>query len=140
MRYLLDTNVLAEPARPRPNAGVVGWLDHQSPLDLGISVLTLGEIQKGVSLLPRGRRRSRLERWLSDELPRQFLDRVLVIDDRACRAWGRLTAEGEHTGRRLPVIDGLLLATASVHELTLVTRNEADCRDRGVPILNLWTL
>jgi len=138
MRYLLDTNVLSEPARPSPSPSVVAWLEERSALDLAISVLTLGEIAKGVRLLPEGQRRDRLSDWLEVELPRQFLGRVLPVDDRVALLWGRLSAEARRAGRELPVIDGLLLATAGAHGLVLVTRNERDCADRGVPIHNPW--
>lgn len=137
-RCLLDTNVLSEPARPDPDPRVLSWFREQSELDLAVSVLTLGEIQKGISLLPGGRRRSALEEWLARELPRRFRDRILQVDDRVARAWGRLSAQGRREGRPLPVIDGLLLATAAVHDLTFVTRNEQDCTDRGIPVLNPW--
>lgn len=138
MRFLLDTNVLAEGAKPDPDPQVIGWLRAQASLDLAISVLTLGEIRKGVTLLPRGKRRARLERWLVTDLPRQFLDRVLGIDDAVALEWGRSAAIGRQRGRELSVIDGLLLATAAVHGLTLVTRNERDCAGRGVPLHNPW--
>ena len=137
-RFLLDTNVLAEAARGGPDSPVVRWLREQPALDLAISVLTLGEIHKGVALLPQGARRTALERWLATDLPRQFLGRVLPIDEAVASAWGRLAAAGRQQGRELPVIDGLLLATVAVHGLTLVTRDEADCADRGVPVLNPW--
>lgn len=138
MRFLLDTNVLAEGAKPDPNPQVVEWLRAQPWLDLAISALTLGEIRRGVSLLPGGKRRAALERWLARDLPQQFLDRVLGIDDAVALEWGRLTAVGRQRGRELPVIDGLLLATAAVHGLTFVTRNERDCAHRGVPLFNPW--
>jgi predicted nucleic acid-binding protein len=136
--YLLDTMVLSEPARPAPNPEVIAWLRAQSPLDLSISVLTLGELEKGVALLPRSRRRTALETWLRTDLPRQFTGRVLPIDEAIAYEWGRLTAAGQRSCHPLPVIDGLLLATAAVHQLTLVTRNERDCKRRGVPIYNPW--
>jgi predicted nucleic acid-binding protein len=139
MEYLLDTMVLAEPARPAPDAGVVAWLRAQPPLALAISVLTLGEIAKGVASLATGRRRDALEAWLEIELPRQFAGRVLPVDAAVALAWGRLAAEGQCGGRPLPVIDGLLLGTAATHGLPLVTRNERDCRDRGVPVHNPWS-
>lgn len=139
MRYLLDTNVLSEPARPRPERRVVEWIQAQSQLDLAISVLTLGEIEKGIALLPSGNRRKALAAWLATDLPRQFAGRVLQVDANVAMAWGGLSAEGRRLGRELPVIDGLLLATAARHGLTLVTRNESDCRERGVPVLNPWT-
>lgn len=138
MRYLLDTNVLSEPARPAPDAAVLAWLDARPALDFAISALTLGEIAKGVSLLPEGRRRERLMEWLATELPGQFAGRVLAIDEAVAQVWGQLAAEGRRTGRELPVIDGLLLATAGAHSLTLVTRNERDCSGRGVPVVNPW--
>jgi toxin FitB len=138
MRYLLDTNVLAEPARPQPDAVVVAWLEARLTLELAISVLTLGEIEKGVQLLPTGPKRERLAEWLAAELPQQFTGRILAVDERISREWGRLTAEGRRAGRELPVTDGLLLATAAGHRLTFVTRNERDCTGRGVPVLNPW--
>ena len=138
VRYLLDTNVLSEPARPSPDAGVIAWLEARTSLECAISVLTLGEIQKGVSLMPAGRRRNRLAGWLETELPRQFAGRTLTIDERVTLAWGRLMANGHRDGREPPVIDGLLLATAEVHGITFVTRNERDCAGRGVPIVNPW--
>ena len=138
MRFLLDTNVLAEGARPDPDPNVVAWLRARSALDLAISALTLGEIRNGVALLPGGKRRTALEHWLETDLPRQFQDRVLSVDTPVGLMWGRLAATGREEGRELPVIDGLLLATAAAHELTLVTRNERDCAGRGVPLYNPW--
>ncbi len=138
MRYLLDTNVLSEPARPHPNERVVTWLRAQTAVDLAVSVLTLGEIQKGISRLPAGERRERLEDWLILEVPRRFEGRLLGIDQDVAREWGRLSAVGLDQGRPLPVVDGLLLATAAVHELTFVTRDERDCAGRGVTLLNPW--
>lgn len=138
MGYLLDTNVLSEPARPKPDARVLAWLEARAPRECALSVLTLGEIQKGVSLMPEGRRRDRLGAWLAADLPRQFAGRIIAIDERVTLAWGRVMAAGRREGREPPVIDGLLLATAEVHGLTFVTRNERDCGGRGVPILNPW--
>lgn len=138
MRYLLDTNVLSEAVKPDAAAGVADFLADASALQLAISVLSIGEIRQGVMLLSAGRRRRRLEEWLAVSLVRQFTGRVLPVDEPVALAWGRLSAEGRGSGRRLPVVDGLLLATAQVHRLTLVTRNERDCGDRGVPVLNPW--
>lgn len=138
MRFLLDTNVLSEAARTDPNPGLARWLREQSTLDLCISVLTLGEIRKGVLLLPEGPKRERLHEWLRAELTRQFTNRILPVDQGVALAWGRLAAESRASGRRLPVTDGLLLATAARHDLTFVTRSGRDCGDRGVPVLNPW--
>lgn len=138
MRYLLDTNVLSEPARPVPDQRVLEWLRNRSPLDLAISVLVLGEIANGVGRMPSGRHKDALSEWLEQELRPRFRDRALPVDEGVALAWGRLAAEGRRTGRELPVVDGLMLATAQVHELTFVTRNAGDCGDRGVPVLDPW--
>jgi predicted nucleic acid-binding protein len=140
VRYLLDTNILSERARPRPHPAVVTWMDAQSQIDLAIGVLSLGEIGKGIERLATGPRRDRLREWLEIDLPRRFRERVLSVDERVAREWGRLSVEGERAGRPLPVIDGLLLATAAVHDLTFVTRNQRDCAGRGVPTLDPWAV
>jgi len=133
--------VLSEAARPAvvANPGVIRWLEARPAADLAISVLTLGEIRKGAELLPDGRRRERLRAWLRSELPAQFEDRVLPIAPAVALAWGRLAAEAQRAGRPLHVVDGLLLATAEVHGLTLVTRNLGDFRDRGLQIENPYS-
>lgn len=128
--------VVSEAAKPTPNDGVIEWLEEQTPPDLAISVLTLGEIARGVARMDDGARKQRLHAWLSTELPAQFEDRVLPVSGEVAFTWGELTAQGERAGRPLPVTDGLLLATASVHGLTLVTRNVGDLRDRGVGVFN----
>lgn len=138
MAWLLDTNVLSELVRPAPDPTVVACVRAWPPLDLHVSVLTLGEIARGVALLPVGARQARLQRWLASELPRQFEGRVLPVDAAVAAAWGRLGAEGQQAGRPLPAVDGLLLATAAVHGLTLVTRNVGDCAGRGVAVLDPW--
>ncbi|MGH7717767.1 MAG: type II toxin-antitoxin system VapC family toxin [Gemmatimonadaceae bacterium] len=139
MRSLLDTNVLSEIVKPVPNLGVVRWVSEQPPLDFFISTITIGEIAKGIHAMPAGRRRDALDTWVREELTRQFLGRVLPVDERVAHEWGRLAGEGKRSGRPLAVIDGLLLATASAHTLTFVTRNEEDCANRGVPVHNPWS-
>lgn len=136
MRFLLDTMVVSEAAKPRPNSGVVTWLGAQDPWDLAVSVLTFGEIQRGVERMAEGRRRTELSKWLAAALPGQFGERVLPVDLDVALAWGALTTESERMGRPLHVVDGLLLATARVHGLTLVTRNVNDFGRRGVPVHN----
>jgi len=138
MRYLLDTNVISEPFKRSPEPRVVRWLNDQSPLDLYISVLTLGELTMGFELAPAGKRRDELQLWVTQDVPRHFVGRLLPVDEEIARKWGQLSAEGRATGRELPATDGLLLATARIHELILVTRNERDCSNRGVEILNPW--
>ena len=139
MRYLLDTNVLSELVKRRPDPRVTQWIDAQSPLDLAISVLSLGEVEKGIARLPHGTRRVALTRWTRLDLPTQFLGRVLDIHAAVAVAWGEMSGQATVDARPLPVIDGLLLATAHVHALTLVTRNVGDCAARGVPVFDPWS-
>jgi hypothetical protein len=138
MRYLLDTNVISEPFKRSPEPKVIQWLEEQSSLDLCISVLTLGELTMGFELAPAGKRRDELQQWVTQDLPRRFVGRLLAVDDTVAREWGRISATGRANGRELPATDGLLLATARVHSLVFVTRNERDCADRGVNVLNPW--
>lgn len=138
VRYLLDTNVLSELIRPVPEPRVVAWVAAQRGLSLGISVLSLGEIARGVKAMPEGRRRDNLQLWLERDLPAQFSGRVLPIETPIACEWGRLAADARKHGRGLSVVDGLLLATAAVHGLVLVTRNVADCTGHGIDVINPW--
>ena len=139
MAYLIDTNVLSEAAKADPDEGVRRWLRGLSSGSAFISVLTIGEIRKGVELLSQGSRRRALTTWLDDDLTERFHGRILDIDRPVAEAWGRLSTEGRRLGRPLPVVDGLLLATAHRYRLTFATRNVADCEDRGVPVMNPWS-
>ncbi len=137
--FLLDTNVVSEIARPHADANVVRWVDATDESLLFLSVLTLGEIRNGIERLRSGRRRGQLESWLQVELRARFRDRILPIDDEIAQRWGALAAAASAQGRPVPVIDGLLAATALHHNLTLVTRNESDVAGTGVPTLNPWS-
>jgi predicted nucleic acid-binding protein len=139
MRYLLDTNALSEGVSRRPNPAVLAWGLQQSSLDLFVSVLSFGEIRKGIELRFQDARRAALENWLSSVLPAEFRGRILPVNEQVALEWGRVTAEGQRQGRVPPTVDGLLVATAIVYGMTLVTRNERDCAGRGAPILNPWT-
>lgn len=134
MTLLLDTNILSELRKPRPSPALLAWFDAQDADDLYVSVLTLGEIREGVDRLKaRDAAKARaLERWLAD-LSVYYADRVLPIDQAVADEWGRLRARAM---RSVPVIDSLLAATARVHHLTVVTRNEKDFRHLDVPVVN----
>ena len=138
MKFLLDTNVVTELAKPQPNPRVIEWVDKQSAADLAISALTLGELTRSVRAYSSPTRREELSKWIADDLPRQFRGRLYDMDEDVVNEWGRLAADSKLQGRELPVIDGLLLATAKVHGLTFVTRNESDCAARGVTVVNPW--
>lgn len=135
MSYLVDTNVLSELRRREPDARVVGWMTWRPASTLYLSVLTLGELRKGIAGLPAGERRQRLADWLEADLPAYFAGRILPIDAAVADRWGRLLAEA---GRPLPAIDSLLAATAITHGLTLVTRNTRDFQIPGLTVLDPW--
>jgi hypothetical protein len=131
--YLLDTNIISEVRKgERCDARVAAWYAATRSDDLFISVLVAGEIRNGVERLrPRDPRQAEaLERWLA-ELVHSFAERVLPIDSRVADIWGRI-----NTARRVPVIDGLLAATARAHDMTLVTRNTSDVNGLGARVLN----
>ena len=138
MRFLLDTMVLSEARRRDPAPGVVAWLRSTPEADLAISVLTLGEIERGVARLADPVQRRRLQTWLEDELRPRFGERVLGVDVETASIWGRTAGEAARRGRTVPTIDGLLVATARRHALTLVTRNVTDVEGLGVPVRNPW--
>jgi len=136
--WLLDTCVICEPTRKSPSPRVSLWLDGQPEESLYLSVLTLGEIRKGVAVLPAGPKRKRLERWLAQDLVERFAGRILPVDAVVADAWGRLQGAAETAGRPLPTLDSLLAATALAHGLTLVTRNTADFTGTRAEVLNPW--
>lgn len=138
MTFLLDTNVVSEWVRPRPEPSVVEWLDEVDEDGVHLSVLTLGELREGVDRLAPGRRRTALDRWLREDLPDRFADRLLPVDAAVADRWGELRAAGASAGRTVPVLDGLLAATAAVHGLTVVTRNLRDFVALGVPVHDPW--
>lgn len=131
-RYLLDTNVVSEIRRSRPDPGVVAWFDGLGQGDVFVSVLTLGEIRLGIVRLRRRdpEQAEVLDRWLS-QLRRSYADRVLPVTDVVAERWALLNER-----RPLPVVDGLLAATAVVNDAVLVTRNTADLQGVDVPLLN----
>ena len=138
MTYLLDTCVISELVKPRPNPRVVSWIKEQEEESLFLSVITIGEIQKGISKLYPSQRRSNLAAWLQQDLPARFAGRVIPINDEVALVWGQLLGDAESKGRRIPVIDAFLAATALVYGFTLVTRNTPDIVDTGTSLLNLW--
>lgn len=137
--FLLDTKVLSELVRPRPDARVADWMDSTDEELLFLSVLTLGEIRKGIAALAHPARKVRLEAWLSRDLILRFEDRILLIDQEVADRWGRITGSLALKGSPLAVIDGLLAATAIHHNLTLVTRNTRDVALTGVAVFDPWS-
>ena len=137
--FLLDTNVISELVRPRPDPRVVRWMDTTDEELFFLSVLTLGEIRKGITVLTDPARKVRLEAWLSGNLLPRFEGRILPIDQAIAERWGQITGSLAAQGSPLPVIDGLLAATALDHNLTLVTRNTRDVALTRVAVFDPWT-
>jgi predicted nucleic acid-binding protein len=138
INFLLDTNAVSEWVKPRPNPGLIAWMESADEDRIFISVISLAELHNGVERLAPGKRRSQLERWLRDELPLRFESRILPVDERVAEAWGKTVTRSEATGRPLGAIDAFLAATAEIHQLTVVTRNVKDFPLLG-NVLNPWT-
>jgi len=138
VRYLLDTCLISELIKPRPRKSVVEWVKAQEETDLFLSVLTLGELQKGISRLAEGRKKRRLQAWMDQDLRRRFQGRILPVDDDVACAWGAISAQAEARGRPVPVMDGLIRATAQAHHLAIVTRNTKDVQATGARVLDPW--
>jgi len=136
--FLLDTNCISELVRSKPEPRVLEWTQAADESLLYLSVLTLGEIRKGVATLPQGKRRSQLESWLELDLQARFSGRILSIDSAIADRWGMLSADAKRRGRPLSVIDGLLAATALHHNLTIVSRNVVDFEGTQTAVLNPW--
>jgi predicted nucleic acid-binding protein len=131
--------VVSEWVKQRPNAGVVAWLAEIDEDRVFLSVITLAELRHGVRRLADGSRRQRLDAWLSDELPLRFDGRLLAIDQTVADRWGEVVAEREAAGRPIGAMDAFIAATANVHELALVTRNERDFESVVKEIVNPWS-
>ena len=138
MKWLLDTCVVSEFAKPAPEPRVVQWLHQQPYADLALSVLTIGEIGKGIHKLSESAKKNRLLTWLESDVLSRFEGRLLDVDITVAKCWAHVLADSESKGRPLAAIDGLIAATGLVHQLTLVTRDTPDMEAIGVPLFNPW--
>lgn len=137
--FLLDTNCISELVRPEPDVRLLSWIEAADEGLLYLSVLTLGEIRKGVAALPPSKRRVRLESWLQVELKSRFSERILPVNLDIADRWGVIAAVAKKQGKSLAVVDGLLAATALHHNLSLVSRNISDFANVAVQVVNPWT-
>ena len=135
MSYLLDTNVLSELRRKTPDAAVLEWFGRRPASTLYLSVLTFGELRKGIEGVLDAKRRMALTDWLETDLPAFFTGRILPVDAQVADRWGRLLSAA---GRPMPAIDSLLAASAAQHGLSMVTRNSRDFADLGLDVINPW--
>jgi len=138
MNYVLDTNVISELILKQPNKKVVEWLDHLDPNMIYLSVITIGEIRKGIEKLPPSKRREAVKEWLEADLLLRFQGRILEITTDVMLIWGELTGRLEKEGRPITAIDSLIAAIAVQGDYCLVTRNERDFQHTGVRIINPW--
>jgi predicted nucleic acid-binding protein len=131
-RYLVDANVLSEATKPTPDQRVVDWLGHNEP-ELAVDPVILGEIRFGILLLPRGRRRSRLERWFEDGVQRL---QCIPWEASTGLRWAELLASLRGEGRAMPIKDSFIAATALAHGLAVVTLNRRDFDAAGVVVID----
>lgn len=136
--FLLDTNVISELTKPRPEPRVTSWIRKTSEELLYLSVLTLGEIRKGIVKVAEPSRRMSLESWLDRDVVLRFAGRILAVDQRIADRWGQISGWAALRNKPIPVIDSLLAATALEHNLILVTRNTNDVAGHGAEIFNPW--
>ena len=138
--YLVDTNIPSELTRERPDPRVAAFLQRADRTSVFMSVMTIGEICKGIGTLPPSQRRTGLQHWLDYDVRTWFASRILPVDEAVAERWGQLAATAKQQGVGLAVIDGIIAATALHHALTLVTRNTKDFAGLGVAMINPWDL
>ena len=138
MAFLLDTNVVSETIKPRPGKTVLDWLETQVPTDLFIAALTIGELVRGARKVREQTRREGFERWIEQDLARQFDGRVLSFGGRTAAVWGRLMGDGDRAGRTPAAADAQIAAVAIQHDLILVTRNVKDFVNFDIQLFNPW--
>jgi len=138
MKYLLDTNVISELVKKEPNPGVLNWIDERDEAALFLSVITFGELQKGICKLSDKSRTERLQAWVDRDLTNRFEGRILPLDLDIFLTWGKVQGKSEKTGTPLPVMDSLIAATAIAHNLTVVTRNVKDIERCQASVYNPW--
>ncbi len=138
MKYILDTCIISELAKPVPNKKVISWVTQNDEERFYLSSLTFGELHKGIFKLPPSKRKENLHQWVEYDLRERFKSRILDIDLKVAKVWGEIQGQSEAQGRSMPAIDGLIAATGVAHDLIVVTRNMADMEQSGVSLLNPW--
>lgn len=138
MRYLLDTNVVSEWSKELPFAAVVDWVHRPQPTDLAVSAMTLAEARYGIEILPPGRKTNLLWRWYHEDFIYLIEHRIIPLDQDVARHWATLRAQSRRVGRTLAFADSLILSTAVIHGMVVVTRNVKDFSGLGAEILNPW--
>lgn len=138
MKYLLDTCVISELVTKQPSERVINWIDNIEQESIYLSVITIGEISKGIEKLPDSKRKENLQQWLNDELQIRFRGKILGIDTEVMLLWGKLTGKLESVGKEMPGMDSLIAAITIHNSCSLVTRNTDDFECTGLNIINPW--
>lgn len=138
MKFLLDTCALSELVKPAPNSGVVKWYSQQDELSLYLPAVSVGELNRGITKLANGKRKSFLQKWLAEIVVKRFADRILPLDTETFVRWGELQARLDVQGAPMLAFDGLIAAVALQHRLTIVTRNIKDMQSSGADVVNPW--
>jgi len=138
MKYLLDTCVISELIKKNPNKQVVEWISKTTETNLFISVLTIGELHKGIEKLPESRKKEKLHKWLNCDLKERFKDRIIDFDLQVATTWGKIQARSESAGKAMPAIDGMIAATGIANDFIIVTRSTSDMEISGASLLDPW--
>jgi len=138
MKYLLDTCVISEVIKQKPSSNVIKWIKQEEESNFFISVLTIGELHKGIEKLDKSKRKDELHNWVENDLKERFCNRIINIDMPVVTMWGKIQGMTERTGKSMPAIDSLIAATGITHHLTVVTRNISDMKESGAVLYNPW--
>jgi len=138
MSFLIDTCCISELVKKKPNPNVLKWFTDQDEFSMYISVITFGELRKGIEKLPDSKKKKELNQWVKEDLNSRFKNRILSINMGEVNRWGKILATAEKKGKPLPAIDSLIAATAQVHNLSVVTRNTQVIEGSGVDVINPW--
>jgi predicted nucleic acid-binding protein len=138
MKYLLDTCCISELIKPEPDIGVLEWISSQPESDMYLSVVSFGELSKGIAKLPESKRKRELQEWVNEDLMKRFRNKILNLTLIEMYHWGEILANAEQRGTPVPAVDALIAATALTHNLSVVTRNTKDMKPTGVTTINPW--
>lgn len=138
MKYLLDTCVISELIKIKPNENVVNWVSKNNDQDLYLSTITFGEINKGIEKLSNFAKKTKLHNWVEHELKERFKNRILPINLDVAMIWGRIQGKAELVGKPMPAIDGLIATTGIVYDMVIVTRDVSDMQQSNAELFNPW--
>jgi predicted nucleic acid-binding protein len=139
-RFLLDTNIISELIRPKPNENLIGWISEQKEENLYLSVITIAEIIRGISKLDNGKKKERLLNWVGKDVSQRFSGRILDFDEKCAFIWGEWQGEGDRLGTPYAIMDSQIASISFRFELTLVTRNTKDFKKLPIKCVDPWSI